>query len=160
MSHTVCRMTGQPYHYSQALLPTAADEQIRTAMDFDDSLFATEEQNLFIDEVRETTRWRRVYETLQHSGGDSPSFRRLGQWAETGLRYLVGLAARKEDGPLGWTSDQHVFAVCARILLCAAAAAGSGGSAITGLLKEFVELGERGRIHGSLLEMARLPPSN
>ncbi|GAB1320463.1 hypothetical protein MFIFM68171_10673 [Madurella fahalii] len=159
-SRAVCRMAGQPYRYSQTfLLPTPADEQIRRAMDFDNSLFAAEEQNLFIDEVRETTRWRRAYETLQHSGGDAPSFRRLRQWAETGLRYLVELAAQKEDGPLGWTSDQHVFAACARILLCAAAVAETGVPAITGLLNEFVALGERARIHGSLLEMARFPSS-
>jgi hypothetical protein len=75
---------------------------------------------------------------------------------EEGMKCLLGLAER-EDGPLGWTSDQHVFAVCARVLMCAVAVARAGGDARVGeLLREFGGLGEKVRLHGSLLEMARL----
>ncbi|KAL2024422.1 hypothetical protein VTK56DRAFT_8233 [Thermocarpiscus australiensis] len=151
-SRVVCRMVGQPYSRDLRLAP--ADEQLRKAMDFDDSLFATEEQNLFIDEVRETSRWRRVFGTLEHSGGE-PSFSCLTTWVQTGLECLIGLA-QKEDGPLGWTSDQHVFAVCARILLCAVAITQAVEDArIVEQLREFAVLGEKGRIHGSLLDLAR-----
>jgi hypothetical protein len=151
-ARAVCKMAGQPY--AEPLLLTPAEDQFRKALDFDDSLFAAEEQNLFIDEVRETRRWQRAYEMLNPSD-NQPAFDCLSRWVEAGLSHLVGLT-QKEDGPLGWTSDQHVFAVCARVLLCAVTVAKFGkGGGIMGLLKEFVALGETRKIHGSLLDMAR-----
>ena len=163
-ARVVCRMVGQAYGSSsglslEALVP--AEEQLRKAMDFDDSLFAAEEQNLFIDEVRETARWRKAFEKLGQSGSsEAPSFSCLRTWSEAGLKAVIGLADNlNEDGPLGWTSDQHVFAVCARVLLCAVALARvqvGEDVRIAELLKEFVGLGEKTRMHGSLLEMARL----
>jgi hypothetical protein len=152
----VCRMVGQPYSAGGQLVP--AEEQLRRAMDFDDSLFAAEEQNLFIDEVRDTARWRGAFEglSLGLSGGEASLVGGLKTWVLDGLRCLIGLA-ETEDGPLGWTSDQHVFAVCARVLLCAVAIGRTGqDSGIVGLLREFRAVGERGRVHGSLLQMAEL----
>ncbi|KAK4043957.1 putative death-receptor fusion protein-domain-containing protein [Parachaetomium inaequale] len=165
-ARVVCRMVGQPYHSSSSprdldLQLPPAEDQLRKALDFDDSLFAAEEQNLFLDEVRETARWREgAFQGGDDGDDDDKVLGCLKTWVEAGLRCLIGLvAAEKEDGPLGWTSDQHVFAVCARILLCAVAitrAAGEGeGGFVELLLGEFREVGERGRIHGSLLEMAR-----
>jgi len=151
-ARVVCRMVGQPYSQDLQLVPAAV--QLGKAMDFDDSLFAAEDQNLFIDEVRETARWRGALEGLKSSGSEG-SLGCLKTWVEAGLKKLIGLAKR-EDGPLGWTSDQHVFAVCARILLCAAAATKTGEeTGVVELLKEFRTAGETARIHGSLLEMAR-----
>jgi hypothetical protein len=165
-SRVVCRMVGQrqPYSYPAAaagggqlvLVPTA-EEQLRRAMDFDDSLFAAEEQNLFVDEVRETARWRGAFEGLSLSSSEA-SVGGLRTWVRDGLRCLIGLA-EAEDSPLGWTSDQHVFAVCARVLMCAVAISRTGqdgDSGVVGLLREFRAVGERGRVHGSLLEMAEL----
>ena len=180
-ARVVCRMVGQPYrhhHDSRDLQPKlrpSAEEQLRKALDFDDSLFAAEEQNLFLDEVRETARWRGgAFQGLRfrrlpgsddkngdEGGDDDKALGCLKTWVEAGLRCLIGLVvAEREDGPLGWTSDQHVFAVCARILLCAvaitrAAGEGAGEGTVGLLLGEFREVGEKGRIHGSLLEMAR-----
>jgi hypothetical protein len=152
-SRIVCRMVGQPYSQDLQLVP--AEVQLGKAMDFDDSLFAAEDQNLFIDEVRETARWGGALEGLKCSGSQV-SLRCLKAWVEAGLRSLIGLAKR-EDGPLGWTSDQHVFAVCARILLCAVAVTKTGEeTGVVELLKEFRAAGEEAGIHGSLLEMARL----
>ncbi|KAH6849766.1 putative death-receptor fusion protein-domain-containing protein [Chaetomium sp. MPI-CAGE-AT-0009] len=153
----VCRMVGQAScPRDDLLLPgllPPAEDQLRRALDFDDSLFAAEEQNLFIDEVRETARWRRALLPAGSDGDDSP-LGCLKAWTAAGLRCLIGLAG-KEDGPLGWTSDQHVFAVCARILLCAVAIGETGEDAgLAELLREFREVGGRTRLHGSLLEMA------
>ena len=39
-------------------------DQLQEAMKFDNSLFVIEEQNLFVDEVRETQRWTSLYESL------------------------------------------------------------------------------------------------
>ncbi|SPQ22502.1 a67df824-cbe3-47f5-a1c1-ad67fc52839f [Thermothielavioides terrestris] len=153
----VCRMVGQAYTLPGPLQLVPAEKQLCKALDFDDSLFAAEEQNLFIDEVRETARWRRAFADLRHSGEDQ-SFGCLKSWVEEGLNCLIGLA-QEEDGPLGWTSNQHVFAVCARVLLSAVAITGIGqdeGAVIVELLRKFREVGEKCRIHGSLLSMARL----
>ena len=150
-ARVVSRMVGQPYSADSLRLVPAA-EMLRTAMDFDDSLFAAEEQNLFVDEVKETGRWRGAL-----VAGESSSGRCLEEWVEAGLRCLIGLVAERRDGPLGWTSDQHVFAVCARVLMCAVAVAARRGEGAGGggeLLREFREVGGRAGIHGSLLAMA------
>ncbi|KAK4106469.1 hypothetical protein N658DRAFT_512297 [Parathielavia hyrcaniae] len=155
----VCRMVGQPYPAAAAAdgRLVAAEEQLREAMAFDDSLFAAEDQNLFIDEVKETTRWRGAWERPPASSSEA-SVGCLETWVRDGLRCLIGLAKKEEeDGPLGWTSDQHVFAVCARVLLCAVAICRTGeGAGIAALLAEFRAAGEVASIHGSLLEMAKL----
>ncbi|KAK4149214.1 putative death-receptor fusion protein-domain-containing protein [Chaetomidium leptoderma] len=157
-SRVVYRMVGQssPSQEQDGRELIPAEDQLRRALDFDDSLFAAEEQNLFIDEVRETTRWRGAFDARSSEA----SLGCLRTWVEAGLKCLIGLAKKKEDGPLGWTSDQHVFAVCARILLCAVAITKTGGgeedTGVGGLLQEFREVGGKARIHGSLLEMSRL----
>jgi hypothetical protein len=156
-ARVVCRMVGQPYSADVRLVP--AEEQLRKAMEFDDSLFAAEDQNLFIDEVREAVRWRGAL-VVDSSGGEtgssSSSVGCLKEWVEAGLGCLIGLAER-EDGPLGWTSDQHVFAICARVLVCAVAVAGTGKqTGVAELLREFRAVGARSGIHGSLLAMAGL----
>ncbi|KAL2135275.1 hypothetical protein VTI74DRAFT_9155 [Chaetomium olivicolor] len=154
-ARVVCRMVGQPYFlHGQKLQLVPAEEMLRKAMEFDDSLFAAEEQNLFIDEVRETVRWRGAFEGLRLGSGDAV-MQGLRIWVEDGLRALVGFA-EKEDGPLGWTSDQHVFAVCARVVICAVTMVkvGEGEGVVEGLLREVRKVGERTRLHGLLLEWA------
>ncbi|KAK1750774.1 thyroid adenoma-associated protein [Echria macrotheca] len=158
--HVVARMTGQTTRLAlrqdEVLTHVPAEEQLVKALDFDDSLFATEEQNLFIDEINECIRWRRafVYQTA-----DGSSVNHLTEWTESGLRYLIGLA-RKEDGPLGWTSDQHVFAACARVILCAVAVVERTRSTVVSeLLEELKVVGRMGRMHRSLLEMAVKGPA-
>ncbi|KAL0473189.1 putative death-receptor fusion protein domain-containing protein [Neurospora intermedia] len=140
---------------------TSAAEQLVTALQFDDSLFATEEQNLFIDEVRETRRWQRELITRASAFGSSdvlssgPAFAKLSKWTEEGLEYLIRLVRANSDGPLEWTSDQHVFAACARVLLCAVAVVKVVGaeSAAGEALKAFKEVAKKGGLHGSLLEI-------
>ncbi|KAK0722821.1 putative death-receptor fusion protein-domain-containing protein [Lasiosphaeria miniovina] len=151
-SLVICRMTGHTPHLRDIeMIP--ADQQLIKTMDFDDSLFAAEEQNLFIDEVKETMRWRQALYDFGQWKGDAP-FENLVQWTDSGLAYLIQLS-EKEDGPLGWTSDQHVFAVCARVLLSAVAITAAGKVSTTkSLLEQFKHVGTRARIHGSLLEMA------
>ncbi|KAL2271601.1 hypothetical protein VTJ83DRAFT_972 [Remersonia thermophila] len=175
-ARVISRMVGQPWGTATdahaQLVP--AEQMLRKALAFDDSLFAAEEQNLFIDEVRETRRWRTVYEGMaktrtsivasanagagEASAVSSPSSA-LQAWAEAGMKALLALAV-KGDGPLGWTTDQHVFAVCARIVLCAVAATRTveGGEAglLVEMLRKFREVGLQTGVHGSLLEMATL----
>ncbi|KAK0646502.1 putative death-receptor fusion protein-domain-containing protein [Cercophora newfieldiana] len=150
--HVVYRVTGQTPRLQRAsgFQLVSAEEQVLKAMEFDDALFATEEQNLFIDEVRETGRWRRAFCDAE-GVWDGEAFGALKRWTEEGLACLIRLA-EKEDGALGWTSDQHAFAACARIVLCAVAILRKGeDKAIRELLDGFVRTA---KVHGSLLEMA------
>lgn len=96
-----------------------AEVQLSKAMEFDDSLFAVEEQNLFIDEVRETKRWIEAFDSLDWAADDE-SLVRLNDWIISGLAHLGKLAA-VEDGPLGWASNPTLFAICSRLIRGSAA---------------------------------------
>ncbi|KAI0429175.1 putative death-receptor fusion protein-domain-containing protein [Xylaria sp. FL1042] len=105
-----------------------AKVQLTEAMRFDDSLFVIEEHNQYIDEVREAKRWTDVFLSSGSSGvtdARSNASKALAEWALASLRTLIEIAQSESvtngDGPLGWTSKPQVFAICARILLCASA---------------------------------------
>ncbi|KAJ6780490.1 hypothetical protein PWT90_02966 [Aphanocladium album] len=119
-----------------ALQPWApASDQLAAALQFDDSLFAVEEQNLFVDEVRETKRWVAVFNSLSWAGGDNESdavLASLGSWVQGGVDEVLDIMIRQDDGPLGWASDAHVFAIITRIVHGYLALA-KGGSATEGL---------------------------
>lgn len=92
----------------------AASDELTVALKFDDSLFAIEEQNLFIDEVRETVRWLDVFENLFWAENEV-SVTTLSAWMGDGLDQLQVLL-KTPDGPLGWASNPHAFAICTRII--------------------------------------------
>jgi hypothetical protein len=161
---------------------TPAETQLARALRFDDALFVVEEQNLYVDEVREATRWRDALFSSSSSSSSSPddsavttsSNHRalLTQWTTAGLRTLSRIAAgaaeeqeqREEgggggdDGVLGWTSKPEVFAICARIAIAGAAlsSSGSGDEGVRQELRAFVELGRKTRVHGLLLQMCEV----
>lgn len=111
---TASRVAG--YRHDQAWnLPGA---QLAAALRSDDSLFAVEEQNLFIDEVREANRWATVFQNLKWSEGkaeDGEILRKLDEWLLDGLAQMQQLL-EQEDGPLGWASNPSVFAICTSIV--------------------------------------------
>lgn len=102
---------------------TPAAEQIDAALKVDDSLFAVEEQNLFIDEIREVRRWISVLEALELNASD-PSLLQLDSWLQGGLDRLRLLFVQ-EDGPLGWASTPQAFAVASAVILCSVSLVGS-----------------------------------
>ena len=130
---------------------------LETALQFDDALFLVEEQNLFVDEVREAERWGEVVQ--QQFRGDSS----LSTWIGDGLEALVSRVKnpRVSDGPLGWTAAPSVFAVCGRLIIGARSIARSGNQGpaetrLAALLAEFRQAGEAARVHGLLLAMAKV----
>ncbi|GJC95633.1 heat repeat protein [Colletotrichum higginsianum] len=143
----------------------ARGAQLAKALRFDDSLFAIEEQNLFIDEVRESNRWAAVLEDVfsPSSPAVSSSSTALTEWTSAGLDSLLDITSpadrdiAADDGPLGWASDPEVYAVCARILLCATAlarAGAAGSELLRSKLERFRSAGQRARLHGLLLDEA------
>ncbi|ETS85749.1 hypothetical protein PFICI_03774 [Pestalotiopsis fici W106-1] len=136
---------------------TPAEIQLAQALRFDDSLFVVEEQNLYIDEVREAMRWRdALFHSSSSSSSSSPSGgsrQALADWTTASLGTLSRIAAeRGDDGVLGWTSKPEVFAICARIAVAGAALSDSH-EAVRDELRAFVGLGQKTRVHGLLLQM-------
>jgi len=103
-----------------------AGDQLARALKFDDSLFVVEEQNLFVDEVRETDRWVGAFESLSWKGDEEP-LAKLDGWLVGGVTELTRLFG-EEDGPLGWASNPEVFAICTRVVRGSAALARGNAS--------------------------------
>jgi len=131
----ICRMTGNNAqifdNIGEPLHPAKA--QFSSAMRQDDALFVEEEQNLFIDEVKETKLWSDIFTKgleIISKGEDVGSewyecVSSLASWVIEALDALNALAETKEDGPLGWTSKPSVFASCMRVIKCANTLLGS-----------------------------------
>ncbi|KAI1169980.1 putative death-receptor fusion protein-domain-containing protein [Nemania sp. FL0916] len=154
----------------------SAKTQLAEAMRFDDSLFVVEEHNQYTDEVREAKRWTNAFLSLELSKPERvrhAAHEALAEWTKAGLRALTEIIQSRSvidgDGPLGWTSKPEVFAICARVLICASAAAklekahsqGNKGdeagvyAGISEELSQFWKLGrgKRARVHPQLLSM-------
>ncbi|KAL7821559.1 putative death-receptor fusion protein domain-containing protein [Trichoderma aethiopicum] len=110
---------------------TSPEAQLSAALRADDSLFAVEEQNLFVDEVREANRWSALFECLEWNDAgterEGEILSKLDGWICEGLAQLR-LLVRQEDGPLGWASNPRVFAVGTCILRGAVTLSKSCGS--------------------------------
>ena len=101
---------------------TPAESQLQASLREDDALFVEEEQNLFIDEVREVGIWIEIFDTLpqdtlESKHGETSPLMSFASWVRSGLEALN--QTDKQDGPLGWTSQPGAFACCTRILKCA-----------------------------------------
>ena len=116
-----------------------AEEQLSAALKVDDSLFVVEEQNLFIDEIREAKRWVSVYEAVGWDTSDS-TLERLDAWLCGGLARLQRLLEH-DDGPLGWASNPQVFAICSLLILCSVSMTSKGhaSSHLQGILRQVKE---------------------
>ena len=155
---------------------TSAEAQLREALRFDDALFVVEDQNLFVDEVREVLRWRNVLfpppppsiqpttsptTSTTPSPTETPELDALASWTQDGLHALRCLVengdADADDGPLGWPSKPEVFAICARVLVCAAALSSSSSIPEAVQIREalvaFRDAGRAARVHGGLLRL-------
>lgn len=125
------------------------------AMVPDNALFAEEEQNLYIDEVRESRLWCGIFARAEGSQWDRVTAK-LVLWAVKSMRTIISIEDR--DGPLGWMSKPKVFAICARVVVASRMLAQRFGTmeGIQGkpLLEPLVDgLMEAGR---SLLERGRV----
>ncbi|KAK7711354.1 hypothetical protein SLS64_005377 [Diaporthe eres] len=171
-AYVACRLVGDPIIALdigvQDLTAWASPEQqFAEALEVDESLFAVEEQNLFIDEVRETQRWADVFTGLprdydQTEGDDGvagkvlimdSSLDALKGWVEKALEVLA-VQVGQDDGPLGWASMADAFALCHRVLVCGQVMAdllGEEGSVIASSLARIKDIGQRSRLHGLLL---------
>jgi len=104
----------------QVRLYNNVEDELADALIEDNSLFIEEDQNLYIDEVREAQMWIKM---LMCGEGehweDAQAYVSL--WSYLGLCAIERQAAERIDGPFGWTSRPQVFAICARVILAARA---------------------------------------
>lgn len=166
----ICRITGSEefiFHGSYAGL-SSPEDQISSAMKQDDALFVEEEQNLFIDEVREVKLWSNILSREFKLMEDNESgeeywqqYSHLSNWILKAIRKL-NILMEKIDGPFGWTSKPSMFATCIRILLGANVLTEGNTlpesisrilrqKEITEELNIFKTLGEKNNLHPSLL---------
>lgn len=148
----VCwRMVGQPSRGEW----TPAKDLLKEATHFDDSLFAAEEQNLFIDEVRESKRFSRLFVMLPYELHEENC---IVDWVEDGFKALFDKYLVDDGRALGIASDQHVFAIIARLIITGTALDKKRGVQATSLphwdlFKRDEKLVHR-RFHGYLVSMA------
>jgi hypothetical protein len=182
-SFSITRITERGTAETDGLDWVSAEIQLEDAMRFDDSLFVIEEHNQYIDEVREARRWTDVFLSLasvRSKDARVNANKALAKWTIAGLHTITRIAQSEStatgDGPLGWASKPQVFAICARVLICASALVklqnaqshiqSQRGEAkeeieeklyvgVTEELRRFWELGrgDQARVHGLLLRM-------
>lgn len=168
-AYAACRLAGSPVVAvdlgAQDLAAwTPPGAQLAAALRVDESLFAVEEQNLFVDEVREAERWAALLRGLEwehdevEGGGRvlvvDGALAALTAWTEGALEGVAGLVRGADDGPLGWASGADAFALCRRVLVCGRVLAGllgGQGGNVARLLGEIREAGRASRLHGLLL---------
>lgn len=174
-AYVACRLVGDPLVTIDIGIQDlsawpAPETQFTQALQVDESLFAIEEQNLFIDEVRETDRWAHVFKNLpwnhdvsvEEDGTsrkvldmDDAALGAAYRWAERALSVLVRqVHSSGDDGPLGWASNPAAFALCYRVLVCARTLSdmlGPDDKVLAALLRQIREVGPEGRLHGLLL---------
>jgi len=115
LDHVICRITST-VDIAQTSLKSI-DAQLEISLQQDNALFVQEEQNLFIDEVREHTQMVNLLSSLlslNTSLVTSNTMQMFSLWTLQSLKVLNSLA--KPDKPFGWTSKPATFAICYRIL--------------------------------------------
>lgn len=119
----------------------------------DDALFVIEKQNLYKDDTLDALLWSRVLCTLPPR---SEFHKELAQWVQEGLATLTETVRKEQDGALGWPSKPEVFTLGIRVI-CAAEVVlkwsdVSERADVIKALREFVDLGRRGGVHGLWVE--------
>lgn len=162
-------------------------KMFQVALNVDNTLFVEEDQNLYIDEVREVKFWGDVldkflfhHDVSERDDGqttfDKAPISALISWTENAVQVLNTID--QQDGVLGWSSKPPAFSACMRTIICACALlklnAGTKLLAkcfssvengqldvIISELATFVANASKARFHGSLLAElnARLPIS-
>lgn len=124
----------------------SAKAQLLSSLEQDNALFVEEEQNLFIDEVREIELWGKIFTKLSAS----LQLQQKEEFVEWIIEGLICLnAVGKRDGALGWTSKPAAFVICTRIL--------SSASLILGLDEEGEEWnGKMGVIREEVKKVKRI----
>ena len=125
----------------------------------DNTLFAEEKQNLFVDLVKEAENWALVLMNSNQFREVQPITSSIENWTMQGLKVLIE-TANEEDGPLGWSTKPDVFILGMRVLLAAKVQIQSFQAGlnrekylnnILGLLRTLLDIGKEKLLNGSWL---------
>jgi hypothetical protein len=102
----------------------------KAALNVDNTLFVKEDQNLYIDEVREVRFWGDIFlrvffhdnvrkEDNHLTGFDKAPILALISWTVDAVKALNTID--HQDGVLGWSSKPPAYSACMRTIICASA---------------------------------------
>lgn len=133
----------------------SAQEMMQEVRKQDNALFAEEEQNLFLDPVKEAQNWALVLMNSNQLRKVVSLIATIENWTIQGLKVLIA-TADEEDGPLGWSTKSDIFILGTRILLAArvqyhwlqAGLKRETFSKILGLLRTLLDIGTEKLLNG------------
>jgi hypothetical protein len=179
-SHQLARSLGKTFSDSKSLCNEAISRIRGSALETEErgvstlqtfakareentSLFITEKQNLYLEDVREALLWSAVARGLQSAAVTKKTFEYLRSWVHESLRLLLDTTRSEHDDALGWSSKPEVFVFAMRAL-CGASVllhwsavmdpSHYNGSTILKILGQLVETGRQNGLHGILLDRA------
>ncbi len=150
------------------LFTTPFSTSLASARYTDTSLFASEKQNLYLDETSEAVLWSGVLARQSALSVPTALYEGLVNWVVEGLEVLMRTAEEERDGALGWTSKSEVFALGMRVFCGAEVVLRWAGEKGKGLgvgveregvrtkillaLRRFVDIGYAADVHPLWLE--------
>jgi len=124
--NVVSRMTGSlDVTLNQVCVFDIPEKIFKASLSVDNTLFVEEDQNLYIDEVREIKFWKGIFEQLYLQDIKKVQVGAIGDkallafmaWTVDAINSLTTID--QQDGVLGWTSKPAAFSACMRTILCA-----------------------------------------
>lgn len=124
--NVVSRMTGSlEVLLTESYTLGSPETMFKTALNVDNTLFVEEDQNLYIDEVRDVKFWGQIFEDLckRNVTGESDVISR-GKPLETFVTWTAEAVEAlnvigKQDGILGWISKPAAYSACMRTIVSA-----------------------------------------
>ncbi|KAF2434532.1 hypothetical protein EJ08DRAFT_470303 [Tothia fuscella] len=159
------RMTGSSFSGEYISLIPSVRDILEASGNDDSTLFVVEKQNLYIDEIRETSLWSQVLESISMravltGAEDRDNVNMLCSWVTDGLECILK-KAEHNDGALGWSSRPEIFVLIWRILCGAdvlmnwrlrSRKVKCEGTGMRAPLIKLLEVGRRKGLHELILE--------
>lgn len=126
LRNVISRMTGSlDLLMTESCTLESPELMFKAALSVDNTLFVEEDQNLYIDEVRDVKFWAQIFEGLcKPSDGEGPRPILKEEAISTFVAWVVDAVNTlntidRQDGILGWTSKPAAYSACMRTIVSA-----------------------------------------
>ena len=102
-----------------SFIPKSVSGLLEEAMEEQSVVFEKEKQNLYVDTLEESDLWTEVASGVETYVWNESLIDELETWAVDGLQCLSEALSNREDGPLGFVSNQDVFALWISVISAA-----------------------------------------